>query len=163
MTVRLITTTTTVTALALAAALLGACGGSHDAGSGAATGYCDQLKADKPYFQSMQGDEPDLTRLEAASSRMHSLADAAPAEVAGAWATLDDAVTTMEDAFHEAGIDASDLAAMQDGRVPAGVDVDELAAMAPKMQALSGPELEDAAARIAEHARTACGIDLPAT
>jgi hypothetical protein len=93
---------------------------------------------------------------------MHALAAAAPKEVAADWKTLDTAVTTVEGALHEAGLKPDDLAALQNGDVPDGVDLDRLAALGPKMTALSGSPVNDAADRIAADAESACGVTVTA-
>jgi acetyl-CoA acetyltransferase len=154
---RIVNLTTGVGALALTAAALGACG-SHGAAS--ASGYCQELKTDKAYFQSLNSADPDISRLDDAFTRMHSLAKAAPAAVAEPWKTLDGAVTTIEDALDEAGISLDDLARMQDGEMPDGVDLEKIAALGPRLEALGGQEVDDAAQRIAEHAKDQCGVDL---
>lgn len=155
---RIVTTTAAAAVLALAAATFGACG-SRDTAD-ASGSYCQQLKTDKAYFLSLDSDQPDLTRLDQVFTRMHALAAAAPKEVAADWKTLDTAVTTVESALHDAGLKPDDLAALQEGQVPDGVDVDKLAGLGPKMKALSGSEVNDAADRIAADAESACGVTL---
>jgi hypothetical protein len=149
--------------LLLATTALGACGSTDSNAKQASGGYCKELKADKSFFQSLDGDEPDLTRLDQAFERMHALAAVAPTEVAGEWKTLDAAVTTIEGALSDAGLKVDDLASMKEGKVPEGVDLDKLATLGPKMQALSGGEVDEAAARIAKDAKASCGIDLQAS
>jgi hypothetical protein len=157
---RLINTTTTLGALTLAAAALyTACGAGDTAGS--AQGYCDQLKTDKTYFQSIDGSDPDVTKLDEAFERMHSLAASAPPTLAKDWATLDDAVGTIEDGLEEAGLSFDDLAAIQEGEVPADVDLEKLAELGSRFEALTGGELDAAAGRIADHAKDTCGFELP--
>jgi hypothetical protein len=157
--------TTGIGALALAsAALLSACGAdATPEASGAGHGYCDQLGTDKAYFDSLDGSDPDVAKLDDAFDRMHALAAIAPAAVADDWAVLDDAITAIEDALDDAGLSFDDLAAMQDGDVPADVDLEKLSELGTTMEALSGGQLDAAAARIAEHADDVCGIDLQLT
>jgi hypothetical protein len=93
---------------------------------------------------------------------MHTLADDAPDEVASDWKTLDEAVTTIENALQDAGLEPSDLAAIQNGQVPNDLDPSKLAEIAPKLQALDGQEVSDAADNIAQNAQDTCGIDLSA-
>jgi len=156
---RLITTTTALAGLALAGTFVGACATDDDPASGAGA-YCSELKSDKAYFQSLSGSDPDLARLDQAFTKMHSLAKASPPAVAKPWATLDGAVTAIEDALDEAGITVDDLVAMQGGDLPADVDLDKLTALAPKMEALGGKEVEEAADKIEDHAKDECGVDL---
>jgi hypothetical protein len=144
--------------LALTAGLLAACGGNG--GSGASGSYCDELKSDKAYFQSLGGSNADMSNLDQMFARVHSLAKDAPANVSGDWKTLDDAITTIQSAFKEAGIKPSDLAAMQNGQVPQGVDISKLQALAPKLEALSSSDVSKAADNIAADAKKSCNLDL---
>jgi hypothetical protein len=144
----------------MAAATLGACGSDDKAAPASSGDYCQELKADKVYFQSLNGSDPDMSKLDTVFEKMHSLAAAAPSEVATDWKTLDTAVSTIENALAEAGLDAADLAALQRGQVPEGVDMSKLAALGPKLKALSGSDVSDAADHIAQNAKTACGVDL---
>ena len=144
--------------LALTAGLLAGCGGNG--GSGASGSYCDELKSDKAYFQSLGGSNADVSNLDQVFAKVHSLANDAPDNVAGDWKTLDDAVTTFENALKEAGVKPSDLAAMQNGQVPQGVDMSKLQALATKLQALSSSDVSKAADNIAADAKKSCNIDL---
>ena len=145
--------------LALAATMLVACG-SGDSGSSASGGYCDELKADKTYFESLSGSNSDLSNLDTVFSKVHTLAADAPSNVSADWKTLDGAISTIEDALSSAGLKPSDLAALQKGQVPKGVDVAKLQALAPKLQSLSSTDVNDAADNIAADAKKSCGVDL---
>jgi hypothetical protein len=150
-------------ALSLAATVLSACGSSGSSGSstsGASGNYCDELKADKTFFASLNGTNPDLSKLDEVFQRMHTLAADAPSDVASDWKTLDTAITTIENALKAAGLKPSDLASLQNGQVPPGVDPSKLQALAPKLQALDGQAVGDAADRIAKNAKDTCGVDL---
>jgi hypothetical protein len=144
--------------LALIAGLLAACGSSG--GSSASGSYCDELKSDKAYFESLSGSSSGVGNLDQMFAKVHSLANDAPANVADDWKTLDDAITTIESALKEAGIKPSDLAKMQNGQVPPGVDISKLQALAPKLQALSSSDVSTAADNIAADAKKSCKIDL---
>jgi hypothetical protein len=144
----------------LTATTLAACG-SSGGGSTSAASYCSELKSDKAYFETISGSSSaDTTNLADAFARVHTLAAVAPANVAADWKTLDTAITTIETALSDAGIKLSDLAAMQNGTVPPGVDPTKLAALAPKLEALSGSGVSDAADAIAADAKKSCGVDL---
>ena len=148
-------------ALALATATLGACGSTTGSGGSAASGaYCKELKTDKAYFQALDSDNPDLTKLDVVFQRMHSLAASAPAAAAADWKTLDGAITTVEKALDDAGLNFADLAAMQDGDIPDDVDLDAVAALGPKMEALGGTKFIAAADDIDKHAQHTCGFAL---
>ncbi len=94
---------------------------------------------------------------------MHSLADNAPDNISDDWKTLDDAITTIETALSDAGIKASDLAAMQKGQIPQGADLSKLQELAPKLQSLNSSEVSDAAKNIADDAKKNCDVDLTAS
>jgi hypothetical protein len=145
-------------ALTLSATTLAACGSSG--GSNSAGAYCTQLKADKAYFESLSGGSSNVSGLGDVFSRVHALAAAAPDNVSADWKTLDAAVTTMENALKDAGIQPSDLAALQSGSLPPNVDPTKLQALVPKLQALSSSKVSDAANRISADAKKSCGIDL---
>jgi hypothetical protein len=148
--------------LAFAATLLAACG-SDGSGSSASGSYCDELKADKTYFESLSGSNADMGNLDTVFAKVHTLAADAPDSVSDDWAKLDDAISTIETAFKDAGIKPSDLAAMQKGQVPKGVDLSKLQELAPKLQALSSSDVTDAANNIAADAKKNCGVDLTAS
>jgi hypothetical protein len=149
-------------ALTLSATALAACGSGG--GSSSTGAYCTELKADKAYFQTLSGSSsPDVSKLGDVFSRVHSLAADAPSSVSADWKTLDTAITTMESALKDAGIQPSDLAALQSGSLPPNVDPTKLQALVPKLQALSSSHVSDAADRIAADAKKSCGIDLKAT
>jgi hypothetical protein len=146
-------------ALTLTATTLAACGSSG--GSSSTSSYCAELKADKAYFESLSGaSSPDMSKLGDVFSRVHTLAADAPDNVSADWKTLDTAITTMENALKDAGIQPSDLAAMQSGSMPPNVDPTKLQALVPKLQALSSSAVSDAADRISADAKKSCGIDL---
>ena len=149
-------------ALTLAATVLAACG-SDNSGSSASGDYCQELKDDKAFFADFNGTNPDFSKFDEVFQRMHTLADDAPSDVADDWKTLDGAITTLETGLKEAGIQPSDLAALQNGQVPAGADLKKLQALAPKLQELSSSDVSDAAKRISDHAKSACGVDLSAS
>jgi len=150
------------TALALAATVLTACGGGNSSSSASGGGYCDELKADKTYFDSLSGSNSDVSNLDTVFQKVHELAADAPDNVSDDWQTLDGAISTIEDALQSAGLKASDLAALQKGQIPKGVDVSKLQALAPKLQALSSSNVSDAADRIAADAKKTCDVDLTA-
>ena len=155
-------TTTVIGAvsLALAATVITGCG-SNGSGTAASSSYCHELRTDKAYFQSLAGtQEPDLATIRETFRRVHSLAAAAPSEVSGDWRTVDSTVTTVEGVLHESGLSPDDFTALQRGEIPQGVDVEKLAALAPKLQTLGGPAMNEAADRIAANAKSACGVDL---
>jgi len=149
-------------ALTVTATVLTACG-SGGSGSGSSGGYCDELKADKTYFESLSGSNSDVSQLDTVFQKVHTLAGKAPDNVSAEWKTLDSAITTIETALKDAGLKASDLAAMQKGQMPPGVDISKLQALAPKLEALSSSGVSDAADKIAADAKKSCGVDLTAS
>lgn len=145
-------TLTALAPLALVAGLLTGCGGSDT------SAYCDDLKADKAQFESMSGG--DISQLGDAFKKMHELAAEAPDEVKDDWKTVDDALTSIEDALKAAGLSVDDLAAMQNGQMPKGVDMAKLQELAPKLQAMSGSDMAAATEAIDKNAKDVCGVTL---
>ncbi len=150
------------TALAFTATLLVACGSSDSSSSASASSgsYCDELKADKTYFESLNGSNADLSNFDQVFAKVHTLAADAPDNVADDWKTLDGAVTTIESALQEAGIKPSDLAGIQKGQIPQGADLSKLQQLLPKLQSLNSTDVSDAAKNISDDAKKSCGIDL---
>lgn len=147
--------------LALAGTVLTACGGGSSSSSSGS--YCDELKADKSYFDALSGSNADAGKLDQVFTKVHTLADKAPDNVSAEWKTLDGAITTLENALKDAGIKPSDLAAMQNGQLPKGVDMAKLQALAPKLQALNSSDVSTAADKIAADAKKNCNVDLNAS
>lgn len=145
-------TFTALAPLALVAGLLTGCGGSDT------SAYCDDLKADKAQFESMSGG--DISQLGDAFKKMHELAAEAPDEVKDDWKTVDDALTSIEDALKAAGMSIDDLAAMSSGQMPKGVDMAKLQELTPKLQAMSGTAMADATQAIDKNAQDVCGVSL---
>ena len=143
-----------VAALALSLSSLTACG------SDSSSAYCKELKSDKAYFASFSGSNPDLSKLDNAFDRLHSLADKAPDEIADDWKTLDGAITSITNALKDAGISFADIAKMQQGQIPKGADPQKLAALAPKLQAMSTAKVEKASKNIEKHAKDTCNVTL---
>ncbi len=146
-----------IAALALSLSSLTACG------SDANSAYCKELKSDQKYFETFNSGSPDLSKLDEAFDRMHSLADKAPDDVADDWKVLDGALTTIDKALKDAGITFDDIAKMQDGQLPEGADPQKLAALAPKLQEMSGAKVEKAAKSIEKHAKDTCDVTLKAS
>jgi hypothetical protein len=150
------------TALAFTATLLVACGSSDSSSNASASSgsYCDELKADKTYFESLSGSNADLSNFDQVFAKVHTLAADAPDNVADDWKTLDGAITTIESGLQEAGIKPSDLAGIQKGQIPQGADLSKLQALLPKLQSLNSTDVSDAAKNISDDAKKSCGIDL---
>lgn len=133
------------------------------AGCGAGSGsdskaYCNDIKkADKDFNSFAAG---DLTNLDKAFATFHSLAGEAPATLKKDWAVLDGAVTTMEKAFKDAGIEFSDLADLQKGNIPAGVDTEKLTQLSTTMSKFTDVKFKAASDNIAKHAKDICKVDL---
>ena len=147
--------------LSLAATVLAGCGSSNSSGAASSSGdYCSELKADKAYFQGLTGNGSDAGKLDEVFQRIHQVAADAPDNISADWKTLDDAITTLENALKTAGIKPSDLASMQSGKLPPNVDPAKLQALLPKLQQLNSQDVSDAADRIAADAKKTCKVDL---
>jgi hypothetical protein len=153
------------TALAFTATLLVACGSSDSSSTASASSgsYCDELKADKTYFESLSGSNADLSNFDQVFAKVHTLAADAPDNVADDWKTLDGAITTIESALKEAGLKPSDLAGIQKGQIPQGADLSKLQSLLPKLQSLNSTDVSDAAKNISDDAKKSCGVDLTAS
>ena len=152
--------------LALAAGVLTGCGGggSDDTAATDTETYCTELEASKEYFQAFSGGtDADASDFGTAIEKFHTLADAAPEDIAPSWDVLDGALSELERALAEAGITTDDLASLQQGEIPKGVDMAKLTKLAPKVQALDSPELKEAGKEIRTHAEDECGVTLDAT
>jgi hypothetical protein len=150
-------TSLVLAALALSLGSLTACGSDENS---ADSSYCKELKADKAYFASLGSSSPDVSKLDDAFAKMHSLAGKAPDAVADDWKVLDKALTSITDALKDAGINFADIAKMQQGQIPKGADPSKLAALAPKLQEISSAKVETASNNIKKHAKTTCKVTL---
>jgi hypothetical protein len=153
-------TATALAALTLAVSTLTACGSGGDSGDSADSSYCKELKADKAYFRSLGSGSPDVSKLDDAFAKMHSLAGKAPDAVSADWKVLDGALTSITKALKDAGISFADIAKMQQGQIPKGADPTKLAALAPKLQQISSAKVSKASKAIEKHAKSTCKVTL---
>lgn len=138
---------------------LTACSGSDDGGdSGASSDYCKDLRAAKSDLKTLA--DGDVAEFDTALATMHKLADEAPGDIKDDWAVLDGAVTKIEDAFSDAGIELSDLEEIQAGRVPEGVDASKLASLGATLNDINSEKYTDASKNIEKHAKDTCNVDL---
>jgi hypothetical protein len=144
-------------ALALSLGSLTACGSNANSAS---SNYCKDLKADKAYFKSLGSGSPDMSKLDDAFAKMHSLAKESPDAVSADWKVLDGALTNITKALKDAGISFADIAKMQQGQIPKGADPTKLAALAPKLQEISSAKVEKASKAIQKHAKSTCKVTL---
>ena len=172
--------TVIMSAVVLSAGLLAGCGSGDDKKSGADEGdkgdkdkgtsanasgdYCTQLKAAKADFDTFESDSPDFSKFDDAIATFHDLAGEAPSEVADEWKTLDGALTSMESALKDAGLELEDLGAISAGQLPEGMTAAEVQALGPKLQSsfsgLDTDEVKKAGDEIEKHAKAECGVDL---
>ena len=141
-------------AIALAASTLSACGGAQS------SAYCKDLKSDKSYFDNFNGSSPDISKLDEAFKRMHTLASESPDAVSKDWKVIDGELTTIDKALKSAGVSFSDLAKLEKGQTPAGVDLSKLQALAPKLQSLGGADFTKASKAIEKNAKSDCKVNL---
>ena len=158
------------------ACLLAGCGAGHESnsnsnsgsGSGssgtASSAYCRQLDAAKSDFASLDAKDPDFSKLNDAIARFHTIAAAAPPAVASDWKTLDEAFSTLQKAFADAGISMKDLAAITRGQVPDGMTQTELLSLGSTLQstvgAMDNAKITAAGNHIEKHAKSVCHVDL---
>lgn len=157
-----------VAGVVLLGSTLAACGGSDGSDGGGSTNggdasggggdYCQDIKAAKKTFSGVTGSS--AAGLEDAFATFHKLADEAPSDVKDDWKVLDEAATTIEDGFKEAGIKLSDLDDIQAGKLPEGLDASKLTSLATKLSDLTGQKFTDAQEAIAKQALADCKVDL---
>ena len=99
-------------------------------------------------------------QLAAAFAQIHQLSDRAPASVKQDWATVDQAITDLEDALHHAGLDVSDLGKVASCDLPDGVDASQLQAVTDAAQGLQSKAVTQAGSRIEADAMDQCGTDV---
>ncbi len=151
------------TALAFTATVLVACGSSDSSSSASASSgsYCDELKADKTYFESLNGSNGDLSNFDQVFAKVHTLAADAPDNVADDWKTLDGAVTTIESPpSRKPASSPATWRGSRRARYPQGADLSKLQQLLPKLQSLNSTDVSDAAKNISDDAKKSCGIDL---
>ncbi len=159
------TTAAVLSMLALSGAMLTGCGSSG--GSGSSSSYCDELKAAKSQFSSLNSGTPNFDKFSEAISTFHKIADHAPQDVSADWKKLDGALTKLEADLKSAGLSLKDLGTITTGGVPEGMTQEQLTAALPKLQgaftSLSSSDLETASKNIETNAKTKCKIDLSGT
>jgi hypothetical protein len=138
----------------LMTAALTACGGDNPEDSA----YCEDAKKAASTFKSF-GDG-DVAKADSAFATFHKLSDEAPDDVAKDWKKLDEVITTVENAFKDAGLKLSDLPDIQKGNIPKGVDISKLQSLGSEFQKLSDKEFTDAAGRIDAQAKKDCKVTL---
>jgi hypothetical protein len=137
---------------ALMSGMLTGCGGSDT------DAYCDSLKDAKADIESL--DAGDVAQFDEAFKTIHKLADEAPDEVKDDWEVLDGALSDMEKALNDAGLELSDLEGLSSGQLPEGVDQAKLAQLGEQMQAIASDEVTEAGENIDKHAEDECGIKI---
>lgn len=154
-------TTAVLSTIALSSVMLTGCGSSSGSSS---SGYCDELKAAKSQFSSLNSGTPNFDKFSEAIATFHKIADHAPKDVADDWKKLDGALTKLEADLKSAGLTLKDLGTITSGGVPEGMTQEELTAALPKLQSafssLSNGDLETASKNIEKHAKSECKIDL---
>jgi hypothetical protein len=158
-------TTAILSTVLLSATLVAGCGGD---GGSSTNDYCDELRAAKSDFDSLNSDTPDFKAFGDAIGTLHKLADGAPSEVADEWKTLDGALTTLEKDLDEAGLSLEKLGeiteAMTTGELPEGMTQEDLADLGPTLEKTFGKldddKFEKAGDKIEKHAKSECNVDI---
>ncbi len=141
----------------LAVTALAGCGGGSGSGNDAGSYCADIKKADKTFSALGTG---DFAKLDSAFDTFHKLAKEAPSKVSDDWKVLDGAITTMQKAFKDAGIDFKDLGELQQGKVPEGVDVSKLTGLSTTLAKFNDAKFKTASENIASHAKSVCKVDI---
>ncbi|WP_244928143.1 hypothetical protein [Nocardioides sp. W7] len=146
-------------AIVLGAGVLAGCGGddSSDGGSDNADGdsgssYCDELGE---FRDTLQGSD-EASSFEKFRDAAEDLAEDSPDEVSGEWKKIEEALGQLESELEKAGISLDDL------NDPSALQSADPEAMAKVQESLStiGEDVEGAADKISEHAKSECDIDL---
>jgi hypothetical protein len=137
----------------LMSGMLTACGGG-----GEAAAYCDSLEEAEQEFGTLESG--DFASLDEALDKLHELADEAPDDVKDDWETVDGALTDMEQAFEDAGLELADLEGITNGEIPEGVDVEKLTTLTQELGQITSGDFEAAANNIEKHAKDECDVDL---
>lgn len=151
--------------LLLGAGLLAGCGGDGDGKAGGGD-YCDTLKSTATTVKSFTGDgaTPDFSKFDDFIDAAHDLEDQAPSSLADDWKVVIGGMDALTAALEDAGITLEELmTAATTGQMPPGVDQAKLMALAPKLESLSGAEMEAATDAIDKHAKDECDVDLSET
>lgn len=133
--------------------MLTACGGDSDSAA-----YCDALKDAKSDFSTLE--TGDFGKLDEAIDQLHELAADAPDDVKDDWETVDGALTDLQDAFEEAGLELSDLEGLSNGDIPEGVDMEKLTTLTQDLGSITSDKVQEAGDNIEKHAKDECDVDL---
>lgn len=133
-------------------------GGSGDSGSSEAEDYCTALEQAEEDLGALDGG--DVGEFESAIETLRGVAEQAPEEVSGDWDVLIGAVTTLEDALTEAGLEFADLTTLNPAQLPEGVTQQDLQQVVQAAQEFSAPEVQQAGTAISTHAEEECGVQL---
>lgn len=127
--------------------------GGAVAGCGGEATYCESLKQADDDFSALT--QSDVGQIEDAFDAFHDLADKAPATVTDDWKLIDSAITGLEDAFDDAGLEFSDLSTPK----PADESADKVAGVTAAMKRFSADDFVTALDNVGAHAKSNCRID----
>ena len=136
---------------------------TEPSGASSSSEYCAKLSDAKADL-----DDLDLTGLgedqfSDLQQTFGEVADAAPADIADDWATLNGALEDFKTLLNNAGLSLDDLQALTEdpSNLPDGVSLKKLQALGPKLEKFGDDgALEAAGDNISKNAQSACGIDL---
>ena len=117
--------------------------------------YCSTLRDDKAALTKLASAKGDVL---ARSLRMFTeLRDRAPQDVKADWTQFVGAWQAVADAFHAAGVDPRHF---DPAHRPAGVSTGQFQSIKQAASELRSEDVQLAAARIEDHARVVCNVDL---
>ncbi|GAB2633895.1 hypothetical protein GCM10027270_22900 [Nocardioides ginkgobilobae] len=120
--------------------------------------YCDTLSTAKEDIDALEAGDPGA--FSTAFEAFETLSEEAPEEVADEWATMNEGVQQIEDAFADAGLELNELGDVMTGEIPEGVDMEKLEQLDTTLEELDSPEFNEASDAISEHAEQECDITL---
>lgn len=117
--------------------------------------YCARLESDRPKIAAMV-DSDSPSPLLGNLRLLHSLADAAPSDVADEWQTFLAALDGLQKALDRAGVKPSEF---RDGKAPAGLSAAQRTGIANAVQQLGTDDVLAAASGIEQQARDVCKVN----
>ncbi len=119
--------------------------------------YCSTLREDKAALSKLAGASSKGDVLGRSLTLFTDLRDQAPPDVKQDWTQFVDAWKAVVDAFHAAGVDPRSF---DPAHRPAGVSTGQFQSIKQAAAALESEDVRLAAARIEDHARVVCKVDL---
>lgn len=139
--------------LTLVALLVAGCGNSREEAWAA---YCESVEAHQEKLSETMAEESPTTLLRALPV-FRELAEDAPRDIEDDWARVNDALTGLDDALDEAGVDPATYDATNP---PPDVSAQQRRAIAAAADEVARPEVAASLEGVQQHARDVCRTPL---